>query len=107
MSKIRLLKTLKGMYGVVVKVYVDTEYGEYQVRIDGSPDATYHTDGRNDALNTAEVMRADAEINARLANADMVDAQLARMLDAEESRSQADDDELRVSRMLDAAYIAH
>lgn len=61
----RIIKTLDGLHGVQVTVLFEPEWGEYQVRIKGSPDATYHTDGRKDAIDTAEVMRADAEINPR------------------------------------------
>ena len=40
-----------------VSVRYDREYEEYQVRIAGKPDATYHTSDREDALSTAQQMR--------------------------------------------------
>lgn len=43
--------------GSAVSVRYDREWEEYQVRVQGQPKATYHTDDRDDALRTAQVMR--------------------------------------------------
>ncbi len=40
-----------------VKVYFDSEFDEYQVRIVGKPKATYFTSDKKDALSTAQAMR--------------------------------------------------
>jgi len=64
----KTIKTLEGLRGVRVTVLHDADWEEYQVRIKGSPDATYHTDALDDALATAEWMRGDAEVNQRRAS---------------------------------------
>lgn len=50
---LRLRITLKHE-GKEAKVYRDTEWSEYRVRFKGQPDADYHTDNLNDAINTAK-----------------------------------------------------
>lgn len=40
-----------------VSVWWDTEWHEYLVKVQGKPKATYHTDDRDDALTTAQLMR--------------------------------------------------
>lgn len=47
-----------------VSVRFDTEWEEYQVRIAGMPKATYHTDDREDAIRTAQVMRNNLSTKA-------------------------------------------
>lgn len=44
------------VYGPV-SVWYDRELAEYQVQVKGSPEATYYTSDRTDALATAQVMR--------------------------------------------------
>lgn len=41
-----------------VKVYRDTEYDEYVVKVKGKPNASYHTDDKQDALTTADIIAA-------------------------------------------------
>jgi len=60
-----IINTLNGQHSIKVTVLHDADCGEYQVCIEGSPDATYHTDGLKDALSTAQWMLADAEVNSR------------------------------------------
>lgn len=43
--------------GSPVSVWYCEEWSEYQVKVQGKPKATYHTDDKNDALRTAQVMR--------------------------------------------------
>ena len=45
---------------VRVTIYRDAEYNEFQVRLEGNPDATYFTDSRQDATDTALVMFTEA-----------------------------------------------
>lgn len=40
-----------------VSIRFDRDWEEYQVRIKGNPEATYHTTDRDDALGTAQRMR--------------------------------------------------
>lgn len=40
-----------------IAIYFDSDYGEYQVKIKGKPNATYFTDDKADALSTAQAMR--------------------------------------------------
>lgn len=40
-----------------ISVYFDNELCEYQVRVKGNKKATYFTDDKKDALQTAQVMR--------------------------------------------------
>ena len=42
-----------------VSVYYDNDLYEYQVRISGKPNATYFTDDKKDAIQTAQKMRND------------------------------------------------
>lgn len=60
----KLIKTLHGRHGSIVNVYKDAGDESYQVRVVGSPDATYDTDGLRDALSTAAWMLGDAEVNS-------------------------------------------
>jgi hypothetical protein len=41
-----------------VKVYRCTEYSEFVVRVNGKPNASYHTDDKQDALDTANIIAA-------------------------------------------------
>lgn len=41
-----------------VKVYRDAEYDEYVVKVKGKPAASYHTDDKQDAINTANLIAA-------------------------------------------------
>ena len=41
-----------------VKVYRDAEWDEYVVKVKGKPEASYHTDDKQDALATANIMAA-------------------------------------------------
>ena len=41
-----------------VKVYRCTEYNEYIVKVKGKPNASYHTDDKQDALDTANLIAA-------------------------------------------------
>lgn len=43
--------------GSRVTVWFCKDWNEYQVKVSGKPQATYHTDDRADALRTAQVMR--------------------------------------------------
>lgn len=45
------------LVGSPVSVVFDREWSEYQVRLAGRRQATYHTDDKADALVTAQVMR--------------------------------------------------
>lgn len=45
------------LVGSPVSVRFDRDWEEYQVRIKGQADATYHTDDKGDALATAQHMR--------------------------------------------------
>ncbi|WP_338807255.1 hypothetical protein V8U11_11045 [Pseudomonas chlororaphis] len=60
MSKLKLIHAEDNGKGKVCKVYRDSEWGEYQVRlyIQGSllKEANYHTDDKDDACNTARSM---------------------------------------------------
>lgn len=40
-----------------IKVYWDSDWQEYSVTVKGSPEATYFTTDRADALSTAQAMR--------------------------------------------------
>lgn len=40
-----------------VSVWYDRELAEYQVKVKGSPESTYYTSDRADALATAQAMR--------------------------------------------------
>ena len=62
MSHCKLHAVRNGAHGTSVRIYRDSEWNEWQVRIPGAPDATYHTDDRRDALSTAEVMLRDLEL---------------------------------------------
>ena len=50
------LKT-PSLTGSPVSIWFDADWNEYQVRIAGKLKATYHTDCKRDALQTAQVMR--------------------------------------------------
>lgn len=54
LKKIKQPDTLKGS---PVSIWFDDEWEEYQVKVQGKPKATYHTDDKADALATAQVMR--------------------------------------------------
>lgn len=60
----RTIKTLTAIDGTKLRIRYDSEYEEFQVTVEGSPDATYFTDSRNDAESTAYVMLADVDSNA-------------------------------------------
>jgi len=45
-----------------VKVYIDYSWEEYQVTLVGQPEATYHTNDRLDALDTAKAMLSRANL---------------------------------------------
>ena len=62
MSK-RIIKAFRNEQGQTVVVRYDTEWQEYTCEIKGSPDATYFTDDKADALSTAEVMLKDLELS--------------------------------------------
>lgn len=53
------LKQIKvpSLLGSHISVWLDTDWEEFQVKVKGSPKATYHTSDRGDALQTAQVMR--------------------------------------------------
>lgn len=57
----RKLQTLTASNGTQVTVLYNTEWDEYEVRVQGSPDATYYTDSRKDAQGTALLMLHDVE----------------------------------------------
>lgn len=48
--------------GNVTKVYYDYDWQEYLVTLRGQPRATYHTDCRTDALDTARAMLSRANL---------------------------------------------
>lgn len=48
--------------GSPVSVWFDDEYEEYQVKVAGNKNATYHTDDKDDALSTAQYMRNNIEL---------------------------------------------
>jgi len=60
----------------VVAVYFDSEWAEYVARVTGQPDSDYHTDDKQDAIDTAVAMassnaprtRATAMYQAHLEN---------------------------------------
>lgn len=60
----KTIKSLTALDGTVIRVKRDAEWDEYQVQVSGSPDATYHTDDKDDALGTAKVMLADLDKRA-------------------------------------------
>lgn len=45
------------LIGSKISVWYCDEWQEYQVKVAGKPKATYHTDDKKDALQTAQVMR--------------------------------------------------
>jgi len=60
----KLILLINSADGARVAVYKEAE-DSYQVQIKGSPDATYHTSDRQDALRMAGQMIDDIERNAR------------------------------------------
>lgn len=64
----KLIKTLTALNGTKLYVKLDKDVEEYQVQVQGSPDATYHTDDKADALSTADVMLADLDMRAAAHN---------------------------------------
>lgn len=69
-----------GIGKVVVRVYWDYEWQEFQctLSVDGKrfPDATYHTNDKDDAISTAGAMMLDAykriELARKVANSSVV-----------------------------------
>lgn len=57
----RKIQTLTASNGTKVTTLYNSELEEYEVRVQGSPDATYYTDGKQDALDTALLMLHDVE----------------------------------------------
>lgn len=49
------MKTIKKL-NEMIKVVYDAEWGQYQVRVTGNKEATYYTDDKQDALDTAADM---------------------------------------------------
>lgn len=66
MARFKRIKVPTLAYGPI-SVWFDSEWSEYQVRVQGHPKATYHTDDRGDALATAQRMRNDLAL-AQLTN---------------------------------------
>ena len=62
-EKLRRVK-VETLAGSPVSVWYSSDWQEYQVKIAGVPKATYHTDDKQDALQTAQRMRND--VAARL-----------------------------------------
>ena len=56
MTRYKAIKVATLAYGPV-SIRWDSEWQEYQVRIAGKPDATYHTTDKEDAIATAQHMR--------------------------------------------------
>lgn len=54
MKKVQLPDTLKG---TPISIWFDDVWVEYQVKVKGNKNATYHTTDKNDALATAQLMR--------------------------------------------------
>jgi len=59
MSTFNAIKRIKvpTLVGSRVSVWFDPDWNEYQVRLSGNRDATYHTSDKLDALATAQHMR--------------------------------------------------
>jgi len=47
-----------------IKVYYDSDLQEYSVTVQGRPNATYYTDDKQDALDTAQRMRNEYLANS-------------------------------------------
>ena len=60
---LRLIATIVG-HDEVVKVYRDSEWDEYRVRVVGaSAESAYHTSDKEDAMGTARVLAGQMETN--------------------------------------------
>ena len=53
---------VESLAGSAVSVWWCAEYQEYQVKLAGNKRATYHTDDKQDALATAQLMRNNQEV---------------------------------------------
>lgn len=60
----RIVKRLTGAHGCEVLIRRDAEWDEYTAEIAGQPDATYHTDDKDDAILTGQTMLRDLEVQA-------------------------------------------
>ena len=49
--------SVPSLVGSPVSVWWDSEFSEYVVKVRGNKDASYHTDDKQDALATAQLMR--------------------------------------------------
>lgn len=54
MRRVRLPETL---LGTPISIWFDPDISEYEVRVRGNKAATYYTEDREDAFQTAHVMR--------------------------------------------------
>jgi len=57
--------TLAGAHGLCAVVLHEPDTGEFIAEVVGDPSSRYWTDSERDALTTAELLLADAEIHAR------------------------------------------
>lgn len=57
MKRIKVLS----LVGSPISVWWNADWEEYQVKVSGNKNATYHTSDRQDALATAQTMRNNLE----------------------------------------------